>query len=145
MASVIQEEAPAPQVMRWSWKRHPKCVYLARCQMRKHLERTRAADLTDTGILLLSELLTNAVNHARVSPGREIETVFTVTPEMLRAEVSDASNEVPKLRHPDEDEDQGRGLSLVATLASRWGVDPRKVNDQYAIGKTVWFEIDRVT
>jgi anti-sigma regulatory factor (Ser/Thr protein kinase) len=112
--------------------------------MRKHLKRTGAEDLTDTAALLLSELVTNAVRHARVSPGREIETVFTVTPEMLRVEVSDASNEVPKLRHPDEDEDEGRGLLLVASLSTRWGVNPRKVNDQYAIGKTVWFEIDRV-
>ncbi|NEA61203.1 ATP-binding protein [Streptomyces sp. SID12488] len=129
--------------MRWSWTRHAKCVSLARSQLRKYLQRWDAEDLIDSGTLLLSELLTNSIRHARVSPGREIETVFEVTEEMLRIEVSDASNELPALRHVSESDEEGRGLALVAMVATRWGTAARKVNGQYAIGKTVWFEIAR--
>ncbi|MFJ4974907.1 ATP-binding protein [Streptomyces coeruleorubidus] len=142
MTVTTQEEAPAPKGMRWNWNRNPKCVALARSQLRKHLARCQAEELTDSAVLLLSELLTNSVRHAQV-PGREIETVFEVTEELLRVEVSDASNKVPVMRHVDDDAEEGRGLSLVAMVASRWGTDPRMVNGQYAIGKTVWFEIDR--
>jgi hypothetical protein len=78
-----------------------------------------------------------------VSPGREIETVFEVTEEKLRVEVSDASNELPALRHAGRSDEEGRGLALVAQVATRWGTAARKVNGQYAIGKTAWFEIDR--
>ncbi|GAQ54649.1 hypothetical protein [Streptomyces acidiscabies] len=60
MADVTQEEAPASDAARWSWKRNPKCVRLA-----------------------------------------------------------------------------------MAALSDRWHVDARMVNDHYAVGKTIWFEIDR--
>jgi anti-sigma regulatory factor (Ser/Thr protein kinase) len=141
--TAIQEEAPAPKVMRWSWSRHPKSVRLARSQLRKYLNYWEAEELADSGTLLLSELLTNAVRHAHVSPGREIETVFEVTEKKLRVEVSDASNELPALRHAGKNDEEGRGLALVAQVATRWGTAARKVNGQYAIGKTAWFEIDR--
>ncbi len=145
MANVTQEEAPASEAMRWSWRRNPKCVWLAREQLRKYLVDQGAAELTDRAALLLSEVVTNAVVHAHVSPGREIETVFRLTPEKLRIEVSDASNEFPTLRHADADDEGGRGLQVVATLSNRWRVDPRTFNDDYVIGKTVWFEIDRLS
>ncbi|MFD5627167.1 ATP-binding protein [Streptomyces sp. NPDC127072] len=143
MTTTMQEEAPAPKVMRWSWNRHAKCVALARSQLRKYLRLWEAEELTDSAVLLLSELVTNSVRHARVSPGREIETVFEVTEERLRVEVSDASNKIPVIRHIDDDEEEGRGLALVASLATRWGTAARMVNGQYSVGKTVWFEMDR--
>ncbi|MET7716029.1 ATP-binding protein [Streptomyces sp. NPDC005407] len=145
MVSVIQEEHPASQVMRWSWTHHAKCVALARSQLRKYLRHWKAEELNDSALLLLSELMTNAVRHAHVSPGQNIDTVFEVSEERLRVEVSDASNKLPAVRHVDHDEEVGRGLSLVARVATRWGTATRKVNGQYAIGKTVWFEIDRET
>jgi anti-sigma regulatory factor (Ser/Thr protein kinase) len=143
MTITTQEEAPAPKVMRWSWRRHPRCVYLARRQLERYLRYWEADELLDTGRLLLSELLTNAIHHAHVSPGREVETVFEINEQRLRVEVSDASNEIPIVRHPGNEDEEGRGLHLVAQMASRWGVDARKVNEAYAIGKTVWFELDR--
>ena len=41
-------------------------------------------------------------------------------------------------REATQDEDSGRGLALVGSLARRWGVRPVPGG-----GKTVWFEIDR--
>ncbi|GGO97496.1 ATP-binding protein [Wenjunlia tyrosinilytica] len=143
MTITVEDEHPAPKVMHWRWNRHPKCVYLARCQLARYLRCWHAEELIDSAKLLLSELLTNAVNHAHTSPGRQIQTVFEVTEQRLRVEVSDASKTIPVLRHALDQDEQGRGLVLVATMATRWGVLPRKVNGDYAVGKTVWFEIDR--
>jgi hypothetical protein len=60
----------------------------------------------------------------------------------LRVEVSDTSNRLPAMQHPGDTDETSRGLSLVASISSRWGVAPRRVNGQYTVGKTVWFEID---
>lgn len=62
-----------PVVLRWS--RHPRCVGLARLELRKALGRWGLSDLEDSAALVLSELLTNAARHARVSPaGRSRRT-----------------------------------------------------------------------
>jgi hypothetical protein len=53
----------------------------------------------------------------------------------VRVEVDDGSGDLPELRHPASDEVHGRGILLVESLATRWGVLPR------AAGKTVWFEV----
>jgi hypothetical protein len=53
--TAIQEEAPAPKVMRWNWTRHARCVKLARSQLRKYLRYWEAEELADSGMLLLSE------------------------------------------------------------------------------------------
>ena len=49
--------------------------------------------------------------------------------------VSDSSPREPRLRAAAEDEEGGRGLLLVETIAERWGVDP------LPSGKRVWFEL----
>jgi anti-sigma regulatory factor (Ser/Thr protein kinase) len=91
-------------------------------------ETCRADDVT----LLVSELASNAVRHAR-SP-------FTVAMgcdgALVRVEVTDDSPELPVPRVPSVDAVTGRGLMIVQALASDWGVDPTDA------GKTVWFEVD---
>jgi anti-sigma regulatory factor (Ser/Thr protein kinase) len=86
----------------------------------------------DEVTLLVSELASNAVRHAK-SP-------FTVSVScdgtIVRVEVTDDSPEVPVRRAPTVDAVTGRGLLIVEALASSWGVEP---SDS---GKTVWFEID---
>jgi serine/threonine-protein kinase RsbW len=141
--TIAQEEHPVPRAMQWSWANNPKCVRLARSQLQNYLRYWRAEHMADMGTLLLSELLTNSVRHAASPRGHDIETLFELTDSELRVEVSDASNRLPVMHHPGESDEEGRGLHLVAALSSRWGVAPRKVNGEYAIGKTVWLEIDR--
>ncbi|MFE4913635.1 ATP-binding protein [Streptomyces sp. NPDC056652] len=119
--------------MRWS--RHPSCVGLARLELRKALVGWGLAALEDSAVLVLSELLTNAGRHARVSPGREIETRYVAESAGLRIEVHDASSDKPEQRMPDLDACDGRGLVLVAALADRWGV-----SDRNGPGKVVWAE-----
>ena len=82
--------------------------------------------------LLLSELATNAIQHAR-SP---FTVIVRYDGTFIRIEVGDGSQEVPRL----EGEEQlvrraGRGLVLVDSIAHRWGIHPT------ARGKRVWFDL----
>ena len=78
--------------------------------------------------LVLSELATNAVLHAR--------TRFTVTVRSVGVEVhvvvGDDSPVLPVLGRADERAEPGRGLVLVDALAQRWGAEPA------GDGKVVW-------
>ncbi|MFE7315752.1 ATP-binding protein [Streptomyces sp. NPDC057555] len=118
-----------PVVSRWT--RHRRCVALARAELRAVLKRWGLGAIEDTALLVLSELLTNAVRHAHVSPGREIETRYLREANGLRIEVHDASDELPVLGPSAET--GGWGLLLVDQLATRWGVAERDF-----VGKLVW-------
>jgi len=91
-------------------------------------------DLTDTVNLLVSELVTNAVLHA----GSDVEVMVRLTATAARIEVTDASADSIAPRAATSEDDSGRGLALVGTLAQRWGVRPAAGG-----GKTVWFEVNR--
>lgn len=81
--------------------------------------------------LLVSELVTNAVLHARSSTRVTIEHAGTT----VRVSVCDDSPRRPRLREYGPEAVTGRGLVIVDRIALRWGVDP---SDN---GKCVWFEI----
>ena len=83
--------------------------------------------------LLVSEVVTNAVTHARSAPRIEAQ----LTPTTIRVPVYDADPRLPDHRVPDEERPGGRGLHLLDRLASRWGAEPTDG------GKVVWFELDR--
>lgn len=87
--------------------------------------------LVDVIILLVSEVVTNAVLHAR----SDVELRLVGERDHMRVEISDSCALVPVLRERSEDAMTGRGLQLVAQLASSWGVSER------VDGKTVWFEL----
>lgn len=101
--------------------------FVADCASR--LGRPEVAELAQ---LLVSELVTNAVAHARTS----VAIQCVPTDEGLRIVVCDGSSDLPAPRHPDPWDERGRGLLLVESLASRWGT--RYVPPQ---GKAVWFEL----
>jgi anti-sigma regulatory factor (Ser/Thr protein kinase) len=92
----------------------------------------------ETLTLIASELAANAVRHGHV-PGRDFQVRLAETPGVLRIEVSDTRTErMPPLaaQEPPGDAESGRGLLLVARLATRWGAVPRPS----APGKTLWAE-----
>jgi hypothetical protein len=86
---------------------------------------------TETATLLISELVTNAVLHARSAP----EVVLLTAGTVLRVEVYDQSPVLPARRHYGLQAGTGRGIVLVEEMASGWGAEPR------GTGKVVWFEL----
>ncbi|MFE6972387.1 ATP-binding protein [Streptomyces sp. NPDC057682] len=97
-------------------------VHRARCpDARSRAGWLGPTPLADSAMLVLSELLTNAGRHARVSPGREIETRFVPVQDGPRIEVHDASEMPPEEQDPDVDACEGRGLLLVRAPSDAWG------------------------
>ncbi|MBD0739591.1 hypothetical protein BGM09_09055 [Streptomyces sp. CBMA29] len=94
-------------------------------------------ELGDAAALVLSELLTNAMQHGRV-PGRKIGTRFLrLADGGLRIEVHDARSEAPSPREATAWDEHGRGLALVEALTEGcWGTATRE-----GPGKLVWAEL----
>nr|WP_051094011.1 ATP-binding protein [Streptomyces sp. SID8354] len=94
--------------------------------------------LAETLILLISELVTNAVVHT--GSAARLRMCFSGTGAVVgtvRVEVVDASARPPRQRHADGEDTNGRGLELVDGLADRWGWQ------REGAGKRIWCEVDR--
>ncbi|WP_280716643.1 ATP-binding protein [Kitasatospora sp. MAP5-34] len=132
------EQRPATRAGERSYwlRRHRKSAGTARRLLREFLGDLDGGELfVDVGELLLSELVTNSLKHARVSPGRLIAVRFELRDELLQVEVHDASGERPELRTlAGADDESGRGLWLVESLAVAWGCCPRPGG----VGKFAW-------
>ncbi|WP_225844897.1 ATP-binding protein [Streptomyces sp. HPF1205] len=117
------------------WPNGPRCVPRARHHLRQEMEAWGLAPaLVDTAELVVSELVTNAVRHARMPRGRLIETRLQRTGDGVRIEVHDANETRPEVHRAAEDEESGRSLALVEALTgARWGVSSRE-----GVGKLVW-------
>ncbi|WP_128379095.1 ATP-binding protein [Streptomyces cavernae] len=115
--------------------RHPASVGVARRRVHEHLTawgHNPDGSLAEV-VLVVSELATNVVRHGPLME-REFEVAVTVLADgSCFIEVSDESPETPRLRTAHCDEESGRGLYLVESLAAAWGVWNRG-----ASGKTVW-------
>lgn len=97
-------------------------------------DQLRASDAdVDTAILLVSEVVTNAVLHARSDFLLAVDD-FGVR---ARIAVTDGSPVPPRLHNFAVESATGRGLRLLDQLALRWGVDPGDGGH----GKVVWFEV----
>ncbi|MEU3561510.1 ATP-binding protein [Kitasatospora sp. NPDC058063] len=127
-------------VVEWMFPRLPRSAGRARIRfIRQAFEWEVPVDSAETGLVLLSELVTNACRHARSQRDRMIGVrVLLPTDSLLRIEVSDANANLPTLRHATLDDESGRGLGLVASLSTSWGAHLR--GEGY-IGKTVWCEL----
>lgn len=106
----------------------------ARRFVEETLRRWDCEEALDAVKLLVSELVTNSVVHA----GSDAEVAVVLKPHALRIEVSDQGGGVPALRRAEAEETSGRGLALVETLSSSWGIEAEEA------GKTVWFEVPRL-
>ncbi|MEN8649595.1 PAS domain S-box protein [Streptomyces sp. 21So2-11] len=111
---------------------HPRAVATGRRFLTTTLHQWHCSEETvEAARLLTSELLTNAVRHARGPIGLHLyhaEAELTV-------EVTDRSPRLPHPRHAGPDAEDGRGLALVAALADTWGTHP------HPGGKTLWFTL----
>ncbi|MBO3682087.1 SpoIIE family protein phosphatase [Streptomyces sp. NEAU-YJ-81] len=119
----------ASQVATWDLPSDPAVVARAR-QMA--MDRLTAWGLDEAAFvteLVVSELVTNAIRHAR--PPIQLRLIHD---SCLTCEVSDASSTSPHMRRARTFDEDGRGLLLVAQLTQRWGT-------RHAAGrKTIWTE-----
>ena len=145
-AATLVTQSDWPAIVK-KWTHNPANVSRARHELREELREWGLSALADTAEVVLSELLTNAVRHARTPVGRHIETRYQMTTDGLRIEVHDANLTFPTMppKAPSEDEESGRGLGLVAALTGgRCGVDARRagidtgIDTGIEIGKTLW-------
>ncbi|WP_131745891.1 ATP-binding protein [Frankia sp. Cppng1_Ct_nod] len=87
--------------------------------------------------LLVSEVVTNAVRYTRSNDPLRVQVI--AQSDRVRIAVGDGSTMRPVLRAVRDDDESGRGMHLVAALASEWGVVDTLADD--SPGKHVWFEL----
>lgn len=122
----------------------PESVGTARHALADALQRMRvAAPAADDAILILSELVSNALRHARPLAGGTIRVAWWMADDkILRIAVTDGGRQQPEfvpapspgledldlvaadLGEVDESAVDGRGLGIVGLLADAWGVEP---------------------
>jgi anti-sigma regulatory factor (Ser/Thr protein kinase) len=110
----------------------PESVAVARRFVEHTLaERALPDEPVETAVLLTSELVGNAVVHA----DDHIDVRVVASPSAVRVEVLDSAKGEPVVQAANPLATSGRGLRIVASLATTWGtkrLDGRKV---------VWFEL----
>jgi anti-sigma regulatory factor (Ser/Thr protein kinase) len=90
--------------------------------------RSMPALLVADAALATSELVTNALVHGRAP----IELRLRLESTDVLIEVRDRATYPPRKLRPDQTDEHGRGLQIVAALASRWGTRPTEH------GKAAW-------
>lgn len=121
----------AESVAAWELSLEPREAARARRLVRGQLRSWGLTEVTESVELLVSEVVTNAVRHAH---GRRAE-LRLVRAGSLLCEVADEDHTLPTLLGARPDDELGRGLRVVSTLAREWGTS--RTTD----GKTVWFEM----
>lgn len=106
------------------------------------VRREVAADLTaqditrdsvDDVVLVISELVGNAVTHAK--DDGDLDVAWQLENGTVIVRVHDNSPELPLLRHAESTATGGRGLAIIEALAQEWGVH------HAGHGKQVWARV----
>jgi anti-sigma regulatory factor (Ser/Thr protein kinase) len=109
----------------------PSSASRARALARERFGTSCSGEALETIALLVTELVTNAILHARTRLQLTVESRAGY----VRISVEDESDDQPALQRYETDAVTGRGLALVEQLASAWGVDATPS------GKSVWCEV----
>ncbi|MEU6667971.1 SpoIIE family protein phosphatase [Streptomyces sp. NPDC046727] len=133
VAFLVARPRPLPpdSVASWDLAFEPEAAGQARSLTSGCLAQWRLEDLAFSAELIVSELVTNAIRHAR----DPVSLRLIRTENRLICAVSDGSSTSPHLRRAKLGEEGGRGLFLVAQFAMRWGTR------HFADGKTIWAEL----
>ncbi len=115
----------------------PVAVADARRYVRDRLEGLLSPRRLAEAELLTSELVTNAVRHARLKDGDPIGLDIDVDSDTVHVAVVDAGAgfDYSKILQEPGDLRGGWGLFLVDKVSDRWGIDASSPH-------SVWFEID---
>ncbi|MEV6591949.1 ATP-binding protein [Streptomyces acidicola] len=129
---------PTPWECRLQLPNDPRASYIARHTIRTALlGYAHTPELTDKAELLTSELVSNAVKH---SDGPVTVRLCSHT-DAVHVGVMDNHPELPDPLPCTTDQDFGRGLYLVETLADAWGRYPLTTHPRTPGWKVVWFEL----
>jgi anti-sigma regulatory factor (Ser/Thr protein kinase) len=94
-------------------------------------------DVIERSALVVTEVVTNSVTHARLTAAQPIDLNIQLSPGCLRIDVTDQGtrNFNPVATPPDAGQASGRGLWMIDQLTDRWGVD-------FIWSTHVWCEFD---
>lgn len=110
---------------------------LAPSQARRSLREAgctlHATALLESAVLLVSEMVTNAVRHG----GPPLTVEVDCDEVSLQVRVRDGSSSLPVQRTATQEDEGGRGLLLLDLISHVWGVDPEADGN----GKSVWFRM----
>ncbi|GAA3222826.1 ATP-binding protein [Nonomuraea helvata] len=113
----------------WDLPAAPETASVARRLVREALATWNLSGLADDMAVVVSEVVTNAVVHAKSAMTLSLHRQGR----SVRGEVADHSPVWPTPLPAGPNEEHGRGLAIVTAYSERWGVDPAPD------GKIVWF------
>ena len=131
----------------------PSAASAGRRFIRTVLQIQSVSEFEDAALLCTSELVTNAINAemadelvdgAQVPLCGIVVLCAEITEHHLRIEVWDTSAELPAPRRAGEDEEHGRGLTLVSAACDRWGWELLAGSHARGPCKVTWCEWDRL-
>lgn len=133
IALLISRVHPLPPDRSAAWRLPGEPRQVAHCRrlVRDTLASWSLTAFTETVELLVSELVTNAIQHA----GGEIRLRLQRDEDALLCEVCDQTRNPPELQELSATAERGRGILLVNELSGRWG------HRRTASGKIVWFTL----
>ena len=120
------------QLVRMSVLPEPTSVGQARTFLRTALDDWDADAFEEAAALLVSEVVTNLVLHARTAG----ELVVQLSDDRLRVELHDGTRSLPQAKHYGLEATTGRGIGLLESMSSSWGAEVTPS------GKRVWFELE---
>jgi len=139
---VLPRDVPV-QARNWPFRTYlelsalPTAVSCARSHARLVLWEWHLDHLVDDAQMLVSELLTNAVEASRSPTGAGVVALrLLANRERLVIEVWDQSPTDPQPREADDESERGRGLAVIEALSHRWGF--RRLS---YVQKVVWCEL----
>ena len=131
LVAAVKKAAVMP-TFRISLKQSTTSPGRARERVRLFIEENRLCEEPEIALLILSELVSNAVMHG----AQPIQVVVSGEAGKLRIDVADGDTRVPRpgLHFGDAD-GGGRGLHIVNALSEQWGTT---IHEH---GKSVWAEV----
>ena len=93
------------------------------------------SSVRDDVLLLVTELVTNAVRHSSAGPDGVVRVELRRGPEIIHMAVSDEGTGFTAEAPLERNEADGWGLALVDRIADRWAITPT------GAGTCAWFEL----